>query len=120
MRIALLFLAACGPFRVYEGPRMEPSEVAHVTIEGGLISKKERFDAELIEFDGVNPRRKHTEFEILPGEHTLTIRWIHYILENEEATGVLPMTFELRAGYRYTLFWVGGDSPLRFRERPYQ
>lgn len=115
----LLVLAACGGAkRVYEGPRLAPNEVAHVTIKGAQITPEESFKAKLVTFDGVPARSTYTELEILPGEHTLHVAWQKYRGFDETAAGSIPMSFELRAGYTYTLFWIGGDQPLRFRERP--
>ena len=75
--------------------------------------------------DGVPARRKQKEIEILPGEHKLDVSWTRSELLPggrptwmEVASGVIEMTFELREGFRYVLFWTGGEQPLRFRERP--
>jgi hypothetical protein len=112
-------LAACGGAkRVYEGPRMPADEVAHVTIKDGPISAEERFKAKLITFDGVPARSTYTELEVLPGEHTLHVTWERYRGLERVASGSVPMTFELRAGFTYRLFWAGGEQPMRFRERP--
>jgi hypothetical protein len=119
MGIGIAVLAACGgPKRVYEGPRMPANEVARVTVKDGPISVEERFKAKLITFDGVPARRTFAELEVLPGEHTLHIAWERYRGLDEIESGSVPMTFELRAGFAYTLFWAGGKQPLRFRERP--
>ena len=112
-------LAACGgPKRVYEGPRMPPDEIARVTINGGPISVEERFKAKLVTFDGVPARRTYDEIEVLPGEHTLQVEWQRFRGLDETESGSIPMNFELRAGYTYSLFWIGGEQPLRFREQP--
>ncbi len=117
--IGLITLAACGgPKLVYEGPRMEPNEIARITIDEGTISPEERFKAKLVTFDGVPARRTYKEIEVLPGEHTLQVAWQQFRGLDEIAAGSIPMKFELRAGYAYTLFWIGGEQPLRFRERP--
>ena len=128
MRSALLFalLAACGgPTRVYEGPKLPSAEVCLVVIEGGMVGESEKFEARLTRFDGVPARKRHKEIEILPGEHTFDVAWTHSRLLPggkptwmEIASGSMEMKFELRGGFRYRLLWIGGDQPLRFRERP--
>jgi len=96
-----------------------------VVIEGGLASETERFEARLVRYDGVPVRRVHREIEVLPGEHAFDVAWsLSRVLPGKERawvpvdSGSLQMAFELRPGFRYVLFWTGGEQPLRFRELP--
>ena len=124
--LPLLLLAACGgPTRIYEGPRLPSAEVSQVVIEGGVAGGTERWEARLARLDGLPLRRTHREIELLPGNHTLDVAWTlsHRMAGTRPAwvpaaSGTMEMTFELRGGFRYVLFWIGGDQPLRFRERP--
>ena len=122
----LLILSACGgPKRVYEGPKLPPNETCLVVIEGGMIDEECRWEARLLRFDGVPARKRRTRVETLPGEHHFDIAWTRSrLLRGGRPTwtdidsGAVEMTFELREGFRYVLSWIGGDQPLRFRERP--
>lgn len=96
-----------------------------MVIEGGLASETERFEARLVRYDGVPVRRVHREIEVLPGEHAFDVAWsLSRVLPGKERawvpvdSGSLQMAFELRPGFRYVLFWTGGEQPLRFRELP--
>jgi len=123
---AAVIAAACaGPDRYYEGPRLPPEEVAVVRIESGIAASGERFDVALRRFDGLPLRRSRPEIEVLPGSHSFDVSWSVYRLAPDTRrtwvageSGTMEMTFELRPGFRYVLFWVGGDQPLRFRELP--
>ncbi|MHC4452928.1 MAG: hypothetical protein ACYS0E_22770 [Planctomycetota bacterium] len=124
--IAVLALVACGgPKRVYEGPKLPRNEVCIVEIDKGMIGDDEKWEARLARFDGIPVRHGRKQIEILPGEHTFDVSWTRSELLGsgrptwmEIGAGSMAMTFELRGGFRYVLFWIGGDQPLRFRERP--
>ena len=124
--IAVLLLVACGgPKRVYEGPKLPRNEVCIVEIDSGMIGDDEKWEARLARYDGVPTRHRRKQIEILPGEHTFDVSWTHSELLAsgrptwmEIGSGSVEMAFELRVGFRYVLFWIGGDQPLRFRERP--
>ncbi|MEM8886039.1 MAG: hypothetical protein AAGD14_18385 [Planctomycetota bacterium] len=123
--LPLLLLVSCGPVRFYEGPRLASDEIAQVVVDGAYIEHDQRFEARLLRFDGVPNRSTRKEFEVLPGEHEFDVSWTRFrLLRGGRAnwdpidSGTLLMKFEVRAGFRYTLFWHGEDPPIRFRERP--
>ena len=119
LRAALLFLilAACGPTRFYEGPRLPSDEVALLIVEGGDIDESRKFIARFTRFDTLPLRNPPKRCEVLPGEHTIEIAWMLQTLapgpkkawlRTAMSTETIP--FRAEEGRTYRLVW-GGERP---------
>ena len=122
MRISLLFLilAACGPTRFYEGPRLPSDEIALLIVEGGDIDENRKFIAKFTRFDTLPLRSPPKKCEVLPGEHTIEIVWMLQTLAPgpkkawlRSAMSTETVAFRAEEGRTYRLVWGDGRPELR-------
>ncbi len=137
--LVALTLCACGPARTYDGPARPRSEVAVLHVVGygsatgypGDVST----DAQLVAIDGVPYRGAPQVVQVLPGKHTLEVRWTRSWIPPATgfgdaydgttlwvpmSRGTVDLEIEVRAGRRYELVWSKPERrarPIGFRER---
>jgi hypothetical protein len=114
-------LAACGATRLYEGPERPSSEVATIRVEynpdvagtAGDVS----YDVKITGFDGKALTSEVSVVSVLPGRHSVLLRWTRFRVPdnprtwgNRETTwkyvedrGEKEMTLDAKAGWTYEL-----------------
>ena len=132
-------LTACGPARTYAGAARPRSTVAVLHVVGfgsatgypGDVAA----DAQLVSLDGVPYRDGRQVVQVLPGKHTLAVRWTRSWIPPQSgfgdaydgttlwvpmSRGTVDLDVEVRAGRRYELIWSEPErraQPIGFRER---
>ena len=137
--LLVVLVPGCGPARTYAGDPRPRSAVAVLHVVGygsatgypGDVST----DAQLVSIDGTPYRGGRQVVQVLPGKHTLAVRWTRSWIPPQSgfgdaydgsllwvpmSRGTVDLDVDVRAGRRYELVWSEPErraQPIGFRER---
>jgi hypothetical protein len=120
--LVLLLLNGCAAKQTYSGERLPPEQVAKIqrnTIKTHLYYTR---TLNVASVDGMQPSAMQTDFEVLPGQHTLSLRvlWQTKLLAAPVVASqgwqvnTTSLTFQAEAGRRYKLNGEEGPNNIYF------
>lgn len=99
-------LSSCGTARIYDGPRRNDSEVAHLIVFQPVVSQIKSANIFIADVDNFfRPRQlaKRTSVELLPGHHQIEVGHV-------DAPVTCELSFEAEAGVTYWIVEKEGDD----------
>lgn len=120
--LMLLLVGGCAAQQTYTGERLPAEQVARIqrnTIKTHLYYTR---TLNVVSVDGMQPSSMATDFEVLPGQHTLSLRvlWQTQLLaapivaSKGWQVNTNSLTFQAEAGRRYKLNGEEGSNNIYF------